>query len=1367
MKRILTSLVFAAAIALTAADLSLFPEKMIHPMVGFGKWQCGKDAITAEQTKGYAWTAVIPVKFEAASFRYFNVELAADADISGSLSFYFRNEGESKLDDKKFFRTKYSLGKGTFQIVSVPLNGSLWQGSISGFRFDLSARVGTVWTIRRVWFSDSRPADANGDFTVFPGSAPISKMVGFKSLTRQGDTLVAEQSKAYAWTADIPLGINAADYTCFNCLIAPADGKPVNGSLSIYFKTDGEKKFSSAKFFRTSFSISSPEGQIVTVPLKKGWNGFVTAFRFDLSSRAGQKWIIRKVWFSRKVPTAFTNRAFYGSIVLGKEPAVFRESRLDLVNNREYKFAFQSSKNVRTECEACFFFADGRRLGTVRSQGENELIFTVPDNAVRTEITLRASSPDGGSLRNFTLAENPDSSGPYWQAAWICHPEAKSTKGLASFSYRREFELPENPSDARIQLTADDGYVLIVNGREIARRRGSWQQTALHELAGLLKKGKNVLEIRVFNENGPTGLIAELLCEFPDGKKQIVKTDRSFQVVKIRGTRQKNVDFSKAVPAMEIGVPPIAPWHRVAYHVLKPRPVFQLSGNTLRYDAGRITGSVELTDKHISELPMQLVGGGTVCGRFSVPVSAGRAQIALDLRPLGLLPGKYELTADPGIFTGRTAMLSMTLPERGPEHVPVFAMKNSRGFPQATADGVSFWFGGFKSARESQKERAYWEADYRVMFFGVSMGGAGGSNSGRTWVGPDRYDYAAIDAALEKTVRKYPKARFIVTYGIDAPAWWCKAHPDDCVWFENGGKPEGLTSMASAKWRKEGTAALRDFLRHMKKSPYAAHILGYRIQAHLDGGEFQYLGTWQRKFADYSQAMQVYFRQFLKERYGSDAALRKAWNNPSVTLATAVVPSGKARSEAEFMVFQNPAKRRDVMDFVDCLSDAMATGAMEFLKVIREEAPDKLAGLYGGYVFFYGGFQLLNCGHINFGKIYRSRLADFICSPHDYIQRVVGWPGGHHGDSVGTALYNLSYWDENDTRTCLCAASSHRHVSNLHETIGVLKRDHILQVTKGLGNIFYDLAGGWFDNSGMMETMRDMNRIGAFAQTLPGFKRSRVAVLYSAESIKYLSQKNDPVTVPVRRDMRRNLGWAGISPDQYLLEDIMQENFPEYDCYILPNVYAPDAKLRALIRKKLDQPGKLLVFGYAPGAFRTESGKIDLSAMRELTGLQFGMEMKPETRLVKTASGQFGSGSKFGPAFFITDPKAEKLGTFAASGRTAIAKGKAPGGADVVAAMTPEMTPELWRQIFRGHGIHVFCETFDPVYYDGRFVAIHANTDGVKTIKLPEKREWFDLCRRKKVSGPSDSFRLDMLRGQTEIFFIGSEADFRRYLKMK
>ena len=178
------------------------------------------------------------------------------------------------------------------------------------------------------------------------------------------------------------------------------------------------------------------------------------------------------------------------------------------------------------------------------------------------------------------------------------------------------------------------------------------------------------------------------------------------------------------------------------------------------------------------------------------------------------------------------------------------------------------------------------------------------------------------------------------------------------------------------------------------------------------------------------------------------------------------------------------------------------------------------------------------------------------------------------------------WWDENDTRTIMCAPGGHRHVDSLHETIGVLKRDLILQVTKGVGNAFYDLAGGWFDHPGIMEALRKTNLIGKFALTLPGFKRSRVAVLYCAESINRLAISNGTITDVLRNDLRRNLGWSGVTVDQYLLEDILQDNFPEYDCYILPNAYAPGEKVRQAIRNKLMKSGKVDFFLLRKSAYQ-------------------------------------------------------------------------------------------------------------------------------------------------------------------------------------
>ena len=1359
-------------------------------MAGFEKWQCGKDAITTVQTRGYSWSAAVPVKLDAAKVTAFNVELAADADFNSKLTIYFSKPGEKKFAKDNFCRKNFKSVANTSQVVTIPMKNANWKDVITAFRFDLSGKKGMTWKISRIWFTGeadallepitaasvkAKPApkkvkaanvNQSSDVVIFPGKTKIFPQVGFKSFQQNETEIAAEHSAIYAYTAAIPAKISSEKYGYFNCLLeSPA---AVSGNLTIYYRYKNEKSFHSAKYRRAAFSLTAGKARVVSIPLKGAWKNIIDCFRFDLSAKPGQKWIIRKVWFSKKLPENFKNKDFEASLKLGSAPVELVEKRYDLLAGLEYRFALRAKKADSVKTTVLFYDDTDNCIGQlvkdqIEDDGTQEICFSIPECTTYTRIVVSAAGKADGSIGDFSFAPTGRRTGDNWQASWICHPQGRRTADPAMFVYSRSFELPEVPADARIQLTADDGYILVVNGKEVARRGSGWQQTALHEVTSLLKAGKNKIELSVMNENGPTALIAELRCDMADGKKILIKTDKGFSVRQSEGKGK----LAPETAAMELGIPPIGPWHSVAYYTLNIRKKLEIVKNNLAAVDGKVSGSLQLKNFPMDILPVMVKFSGGVAGKYLLPVKNGAVKFDLDLKAARLMAGDYDIVTDSTVIAGENKLVSLTIPPQKPEANSVVKMVQKDGYLQAELNGEPLWFSGFRARRESQRQRAYQDGKYRIILYGVSMGGSDGSNSGRSWLGPGRYEFAAIEDGMEKFFKTYPEAKIIVTYGIDAPRWWCNANPGECVWFEGKNTPEGLTSLASRKWRDEGKAAFREFLRYFEKSRFASRIIGYRIQAHCSGGEFQYLGTWQRKYADYSPAMRIYFREFLKARYGTDAKLQKAWNNPAVTLSNAAIPTGKERKAAELMVFRDLDKARNVADFIDCLSDSMVTGAMEYLQVIRDEAPNKLAGLYGGYVYYYSGYQLLNSAHANFGKLYRSRLADFISSPHDYIQRKVGWPGGHHGPVVGTSLYNLSWWDENDTRTIMCAPTGHRHVDSMHETIGVLKRDLILQVTKGVGNVFYDLAGGWFDHPAIMEALRKTNLIGKFSLTLPGFKRGQAAVLYSTESIKRLAEGNNSITVPVRQDLRRNLGWSGITSDQYLLEDILQDNFPEYDCYILPNVYAPSEKVRKAIREKLMKKGKLVIFGYAPGAFRENSGKIDLKAMKELTGITFACAPDKFTRTVASGKVKFGSGGKFGPAFYVNDKSAKALGQFVGTNKVAFASKKLASGANVVVTMVPEMTPQIYREIFRKNGIHIFTEKDDPVYYDGRFIAIHANSSGKKQLTLPENGNWFDLFRRKKVAENSKNFTIEMERGQTEIYFIGSDADFQLYLEIK
>ena len=231
MKKFFFLLVFAAS-ALFAVEIGFFPEKMIYPMVGFAKWQCGKHAITAEQTRGYSFTSAITAGFDAEKIKFFNVELECAAAVNGKLTIYFNHSGR-KFSSANYCRKNFSLSADVPQVVSIPMKSAGWKGKIAAFRFDISGKAGLKWTIRRVWFSDSEPGKNAGELVIFPGSVPLDGRVGFKKFVRTNDAITAEHSKGYAYTTDIPLGINAADYKYFNLIVESKNN--VSGNMSLYF----------------------------------------------------------------------------------------------------------------------------------------------------------------------------------------------------------------------------------------------------------------------------------------------------------------------------------------------------------------------------------------------------------------------------------------------------------------------------------------------------------------------------------------------------------------------------------------------------------------------------------------------------------------------------------------------------------------------------------------------------------------------------------------------------------------------------------------------------------------------------------------------------------------------------------------------------------------------------------------------------------------------------------------------------------------------------------------------------------------------------------------------------------------------------
>jgi alpha-L-rhamnosidase len=97
----------------------------------------------------------------------------------------------------------------------------------------------------------------------------------------------------------------------------------------------------------------------------------------------------------------------------------------------------------------------------------------------------------------------------FGEPVWISHPalvRAGQESDSASLQFRQEFKLDAAPSSLEVDVSADNRFVLYVNGSEVAAgpARGDlshWRFRRV-DIARFLKRGDNVIAARVWNDGG-------------------------------------------------------------------------------------------------------------------------------------------------------------------------------------------------------------------------------------------------------------------------------------------------------------------------------------------------------------------------------------------------------------------------------------------------------------------------------------------------------------------------------------------------------------------------------------------------------------------------------------------------------------------------------------------------------------------------------------------------------------------------------------------------------------------------------------------------------------------------------------------------
>ena len=168
--------------------------------------------------------------------------------------------------------------------------------------------------------------------------------------------------------------------------------------------------------------------------------------------------------------------------------------------------------------------------------------------------------------------------------SWVWFPEGDPTKDApaAMRFFRQAVQIPEGRKIKRasFQLTADNIFMLYVNGQEVTRNEGGagdgWRIARTIDLTPTLRPGGNQLAISVYNwpeqPASHAGLIGRLVVEFLQGEPLSIAIDKTWKCSDKEEAGWKDVNFNdRAWPAarelVRLGE---APWKEMQFNVASP-----------------------------------------------------------------------------------------------------------------------------------------------------------------------------------------------------------------------------------------------------------------------------------------------------------------------------------------------------------------------------------------------------------------------------------------------------------------------------------------------------------------------------------------------------------------------------------------------------------------------------------------------------------------------------------------------------------------------------------------------------------------------------------------------------------------------------
>jgi hypothetical protein len=686
------------------------------------------------------------------------------------------------------------------------------------------------------------------------------------------------------------------------------------------------------------------------------------------------------------------------------------------------------------------------------------------------------------------------------------------------------------------------------------------------------------------------------------------------------------------------------------------------------------------------------------------------------------------------------------------------------------------------------------DAGTRLYSFNANASACDYGHSKQIWIEPNVWDYSGLDQRIEAVLKADPNAMIMPRVNLGTPRWWVEKYPDELEILDDGStlykqpnrnptlpQGRGFPSIVSEKWREDTGMALQKLLDHIQKSPYADHIFGYFL-AGLDTEEWYHWSSGSDQLMGYSKHMQAAFQKWVKAKYVDLKTLRRAWNSPDITFETVKVPSHQERYDLDQGTFRDPAQKMNVIDFYVFYNEIVPETIDYFAKITKQTVGGgKMVGAFYGYMYEFRGDP--EYGHNALEKYNQSPYLDFIFVTASYENRRFATGGDYsRSPAYSVQLHHKLWYHDNDVCSFLAKkrwnitedmaddGSLNNPVHHLkvlgytdtaQKTIWMYRRAMGFSLCSGAFESFFDLHGGYYDDPELMREVKRLNRLAEVSARYDRTSNSEILVLSDEASCSYTTFRSEMLGTALL-GTQHDLIKVGAPADHVLINDLDLLDTTRYKLVIFLNNYNMTDRQRELVDKKLKNNGRVLMWCYAPGYFNGAKRSVDM--MKELTGLNIQLAkgdgfIAPRIKLQSAgkeilalqSQGErvIGPGNKQCDLMYIEpDQACQVLGVDPVSGKPVLAAKKMDGWISLY-SVTASLPAEIYRQLAKSAGVHIYNDRDDTLYANSGYLTIHANGKGVRTIKFPWPTRIFNAVTEESMAANTDTLTYDFEDGET------------------